>query len=192
MNYCTLGEIKEELGVESSEHDNILQAMIGQVKEIIDNYCNRSFDTVEETRYFDGAGSMLFIDDLLPTDDITISLDLDGDGEYEVTMDDSDYVLCPLNKTPKTWIATRSRGTYSSFAKGIRAGVEIEGTWGYDATVPESIRRAAIMITSRLWKRKATAYASVVASTELGPFEVFRGLDADIVMILSPYRKMNI
>ena len=188
MNYCTLDEIKEELKITSEDKDNILQSIIEQVKEFIDGECKRHFDTETATaKYYDGTGSLLFIDDLVLIDVGGLVLDEDGDGTYESTMATTDYILYPLNRYPKTMIEINSNGAYSGFANGVRKGVKITGTWGYAATVPKPIRRAAIMLTCRLFKRRDTAYATVVASTELGKFEVFRGMDADTQAMLNPF-----
>ena len=56
---------------------------------------------------------------------------------------------------------------------------------------PEEIQEAAIMLAARLWKRKDSAYAQVLATSELGTFSVFRGLDEDMKMLLSQYVKVK-
>jgi len=188
--YCTLNEIKGDLNITDDTYDNTLAGMIEAASQAIDNYCDRQFATVTEARYFDGAGPTIFIDDLVSV--TTFKLDEDGDGTFEATLAATDYVLYPLNKTPKTYAKISNDSDYGSFASGIKNGVEITGVWGYQSTVPEAIRRATLMLASRLFKRKDSAYASVVATTELGQFEVFRGMDSDMQMILAPYRRRRV
>ena len=190
MDYCTLNGVKSELDIESDDNDDMLQAMIEQTKGFIDSFCNRKFDTVTATaRYFDGAGSILFIDDLVLIDALGFKLDLDGDGTYEVTLATTDYTLYPLNTTPKTIIKISHNSNYGGFASGIRKGVQITGTWGYASTIPKPINRASMIQVCRWFKRKDSAYAIEVGTGELGTIQVGRGLDPDIALILKPYIK---
>ena len=187
MGYCNLAEVKRDLDITEDNKDHIIQAIIGEAKTFIDNYCHREFDTTLETRYFDGSPSPMFIDDLVSV--TTLKLDEDGDGTYEETLSTDDYVLYPLNKYPKTYIKVSSDSDYGGFASGIRNGVEIDGTWGYASTVPEPITRAAIIQVCRWYKRRDSGFAVVIGMQDVGTFKVYHGLDPDIKEILIPYRK---
>ena len=187
-SYCTLEEVKSELKITTSNDDDIIQRTIPQVKQAIDDYCHRRFDTETATaKYYDGD-SILFIDDLVNIDASGFKLDEDGDGTYESTLATTDYLLYPKNTTPKTYIKPNPNGNYGGFASGVLSGVKITGTWGY-ASVPEPIRRAAIIQTCRWFKRKDSAFQDVVGTPELGTFNVYKGLDADVKLILEPYIK---
>lgn len=189
-DYCTLDEVKSELNITSEDYDDMLQGMIEQAKEFIDGFCNREFDTVTATaRCFDGAGTILFIDDLISIDASGFKLDLDGDGNYESILATTDYELYPLNTTPKTHIKISSNSNYGGFASGIKKGVEITGTWGYASTIPKPIRRASIIQVCRWFKRKDSAFADVIGTTEMGQVIMYKGLDPDIALILKPYIK---
>ena len=184
-NYCTLDEVKSELSLDNSDYDDMLQAMIGQAKGFIDLYCDREFDTTSEPRYFDGAGSVLFIDDLVSV--TTLKLDEDGDGTYESTMAATDYILYPLNKTPKRKIEISNDSDYGGFASGIKKGVEINATWGYSSTIPDAVKRASIIQVCRWFKRKDTAFATVISTPDIGTQEIYPGLDPDVKIILGQY-----
>ncbi len=188
-SYCTLEEVKRELNIPGGESDDILQALIGQTKDLIDKFCNRSFDSVTTTKYFDGTASPLCIPDLITL--TSLKLDTNGDGVYETTLATSDYILYPLNSTPKEYIKLNPNGNYSSFASGIPRGVSITGTWGYASTVPGPIRRASIIQVQRWYKRKETAFADVVGVPELGEVHYYKGLDPDIHLIVQAYRKQR-
>lgn len=188
-NYCQLENIKRDLDITGDENNDVLQAMIAQVKTFIDNLCDRQFDTTTETRYFDGAGSVLFIDDMVSI--TSLKLDEDGDGTYEVTMSSSDYVLYPLNTTPKMWIEISSNSNYSGFANGIKKGVEIAATWGYGTTVPADVQRAASIQVMRWFKRCESAFADVIGAPEMGQFIMYKALDPDVQLILQPYRRRS-
>jgi len=188
--YCTVEEIKTELDITDENYDSMLMAMMEQAKGFIDDYCDREFDQTAEARYFNGAGSILFIDDLVIST-TTVELDRDGDGTHESTMASGDYVLYPLNKTPKTYIKISNNSNYGGFAPGIKNGVKITGTWGY-TTIPAPIRRASIIQVCRWFKRSKGAYEDMVGIPEMGTFVVYKGLDPDVALLLNPYRKRNI
>lgn len=186
-NYCTLAEVKAQLDIEDDKSDAMLQSNISQVKVFIDKLAMRQFDAVAETRYFDGADKVLFLDDLSksPT---SIKLDLDGDGVYEVTLAATDYMLYPLNTWPKSMAKIGTLGSYSNFALGVNKGVEIAGTFGYPS-VPEPIREAAIIQVCRWFKRRESAYQDAVGSAETGEIMVYKGLDPDVKLIIQQYAK---
>jgi len=187
-DYCTLDEVKSELNITSEETDDMLQSMIGQAKELLDGLCNRQFDTVEESRYFDGSASPLFIDDLasIAGESDGIYLDEDGDGTFATTAmtQNTDYILYPLNKTPKTMAKIGPNSAYGGFASGVKRGVKITATWGYGSTINETIRRASIIQVCRWFKRKDSAFADIIGTTEFGQLVMYKGLDPDIQVII--------
>ena len=128
MSYCTLDEVKSELEITNETYDDMLQGMIEQAKEFIDDFCDRQFDATAATRYFDGAGSLLLIDDLSSIAGASdgIFLDEDGDGTFATTaMATTDYILYPLNKSPKNRVEISNDSDYGGFAKGIKKGVRL-------------------------------------------------------------------
>ncbi len=188
-NYCTVDEIKTELSIDNNDRDDVITTIIASVKTMIDNYCDRAFDTTSATRYYDGSESPLYIDDLVTL--TTIKLDRDGDGTYETTLATTDYILYPLNSTPKTRIAVSNNGDYGDFASGILKGVEIAGTWGYAASVPDDVKRAAVIQSCRWLKRSESAYQDAVQNPVNGEVTLYKGLDGDVKLILNPYVKRS-
>jgi len=190
-NYCALEDVKSELDITQDTYDDIIMLDIEAVKEFIDLYCNRSFDSTAETRYYDGAGSTLYIDDLASISGVSdgIFLDEDGDRTYEITLTATDYIMYPLNSTPKTKIVIDTvNGSYGAFAPGVRKGVKITATWGY-ATVPADVKKAAVIQSCRWHKRRESSYQDVVGTPELGTINVYKSLDPDVKQILRGYRK---
>jgi hypothetical protein len=57
---------------------------------------------------------------------------------------------------------------------------------------PEQVAEAVVLMASRLWKRKDTSYATVIASPEFGGLEVYRGVDPDVALLLQPLVKMQV
>jgi len=193
--YCSMSEIKLELftgqTADVNDYDSLIETLCEEVKGWVDDYCGRSFTSSAATKYFDGAG-ILFIDDLISIDALGFQLDEDADGAYESTLATTDYILYPLNTTPKTIIKPSPWGNYGGFASGVKKGVKIIGTWGYDFSVPKAVRRAAKIQTCRLFKRREAAYAPRVSLAELGETRVYAGLDPDVKLLLESYRRKSI
>jgi hypothetical protein len=185
--YCSVAELKDELNITSDDHDYRLQALVMQAQTFIDKYCKRTFivGSAGVVRYFDGGPSPFWIDDC--TAITAIALDEEADGTWSSSMAATDWLLKPYNSNPKTMLVLSPNSDYGSFCSGVTKGVKITGTWGYDTTVPEDVRRAAIIQCCRWFKRADTAYASALGPTELGVIQTFAGLDPDVKMILSEY-----
>jgi hypothetical protein len=85
---------------------------------------------------------------------------------------------------PSENIYTVKRAVNGTTGASHAAGVE---AYVYD--YPDEVREAVIMLTARLWKRRVSAYARVIATPELGQIEVYRGMDDDVKMLLQQYIK---
>lgn len=113
-------------------HDTYLRILLESASREIDNFCHRFFYVLSATRYFDGKGESILLDDILSA--TTLKTDEDGDGTYEESWTvNEDYELYPLNGYPKTWaeISSRASREYASFNKGVKKGVQIAGSFGY-------------------------------------------------------------
>ena len=131
--YATLGMIKSDLSIASATttYDTRLFDVLEVASRTVDTWCHRKFFGELATRYFPGSGSPLFLDDLLSITASSFKLDEDGNGTFEVTLATTDYILCPLNGFPKTYVKVAPDGDYGGFAAGQPKGVEIAGLWGY-------------------------------------------------------------
>jgi len=126
--YCSIADIKNALAITATTDDVILRKTAEAAARIIDRFCGRYFFVKSETRYFDGAGCRLWIDDLLSV--TTLKTDEDGDATFENTYATTDYNLYPLNKYPKYHIDISEASDYGGFGAGSKS-VEIVGLWGY-------------------------------------------------------------
>ncbi len=135
-SYASLTELKNVLGVSSTTDDTVMRKILEAASRFIESNLNRRFYCTSETKYFAG-NSILWIPDLLSIDASGFKGDEDGDGTYEITYATTDYILYgggledELNLFPKTRIEINPYGNYSSFASGVKKGVQIAGTWGY-------------------------------------------------------------
>ena len=110
--------------------DTQITRLLEAASRMIDKYCRRFFYTYSGTWYYDGWGSTAWFDDILSI--TTLKTDIDGDGTFENTLtEDTDFYMYPLQGYPKTYAKIAPNGGYSSFANGMKKGVEIEGIFGY-------------------------------------------------------------
>lgn len=129
--YADLTTLRSEswINITKTDEDTRLRTQLEQVSRFIDDLTGRFFYCWEGAMYFNGAGTTIYPEDILSV--TTFKLDEDGDGTYEETIATTDYVLYPLNDTPKTWAEISSNSEYGGFASGIKKGVEINGVFGY-------------------------------------------------------------
>ncbi len=129
----------------TTTYDATIMRMLENASEEIDHICRRHFHCLEATAltpyYFDGSGRTL-----IPSDDIlsitTITLDLDGDGTYETTLDSDEYLSYPLNELPKLYLKLNYASGVGGFASGIIGGVKITGVFGHGDGVSATPYRA--------------------------------------------------
>lgn len=189
-NYCTLDEIKAELDITSEDKDDVIQTDIEAASEFIDKEVpDREFTATTGIRYFDGGATVLFIDDAVSIS--KLELDENADGVVDATMATTDYILYPLNKTPKTRIEISNNSDYSGFASGVKQGAKVTGSWGYAASVPKIVKRATIIQVCRWFKRRETAFQDAVGSPEIGQLIMYKGLDPDLAEIIRLLRKRS-
>ena len=98
-------------------------------------------------------------------------------------------VLLDAEQMYITEVSAGNQLTVTRAVNGTAQADHNAGTIIYIIDYPEEIQEAAIMLAARLWKRKDSAYAQVLSTSELGTFSVFRGLDDDVKMLLSQYVK---
>ncbi len=136
--YCDLSKLKRRLANMTSSYANDTEflELLNATSRQIDRYCQRHFYVKKETKYFDG-GTELWIPDLLSITTSGLKTDEDGNATFENTLATTDYILYgwgkddTLNRFPKIRIVPNPNGNYSSFASGVKKGVEIAGNWGY-------------------------------------------------------------
>lgn len=187
--YASTDQIKAALRI-TDDVDNSLINMAGSAaSELIDGYCQRTFGTVAETRYFAPHDSYVInIDDLAGTA-ITLQTSTLSDQVYDVTWAAKDYQLEPLNAVADglSWPYTRIRAVDDYIfptAYGEKT-VKITGTFGFPA-VPASITQAAVIQASRIFKRLDSPLG-IAGFGEMGAMRVSKGLDPDVAQLVTPY-----
>jgi len=188
--YATLAEVKARLGINDSNEDSVIEATIEAASRLIDQATGRVFYATTATRYFTAADpDLLFLpDDLLSV--TTLKTDEDGDRTYEITWAATDYDLEPYNATPYTRIQVAPRGTRTF--PPTRRGVEIVGSWGYNATgsYPDMVNEACLILAARYYKRKDSPFGTT-GTAEYGIMRLSK-TDPDVAGLLRGFVRPGI
>lgn len=188
-DYIDLADYKVDHGISDTSTDATLTRLITRASRAVDRFCFREpggFAAQTLTKYLDvtrssdgRARAALVVPPLLSV--TTLKTDEDGDGVFEVTWTAlTDYILYPLNNTPKLEIRVNASAGRYTFPLGQRR-VEIVGSWGEATTVPEPIAEAVDLQVSR-WRWRMRAPEGV-AGNEAGIVEL-KDLDPDVQSIL--------
>jgi len=167
--YTTISDIKGILGITATTDDTVIRKIAEAASRSIDRYTNRFFHTLTETKYFDGA-NILWLPDLLSI--TTLKTDEDGDATFENTFATTDYIKYgvgledSLNTFPYIKLEISEDSDYSSFASGVKKGVEIAGIWGYGDGISATPYVADTTLSAAITSTTATTCA-VTAVTNL-------------------------
>ncbi len=176
----------------NSSFDEQIEEWISAISKFIDQYTNRTFAVDDESdaeataRLFEGTGKQkLLIDDAVSVDTVEIG-DRYGDS-FEET---DDYILLPLNGTPKTAIALKDR-------EWPVAVHRVTALWGYSEQVPADIKFAATVLTAGIINTQAKT-GTAKKRERIGNYEVEYADDKGIadynraLSILDTYKKYTL
>lgn len=190
--YATVGELKAQIDPNGDEvtwtddDDLNLALALDAATEWIDERTGLSFEEETDTKYYTADDyDLLFIDDLLSL--TTLKTDDDADGVYETTWASDDYILEPINGSPKQLIKANPNTGDFNFPKNVVHGVEVVGSWGTTtaAGIPARIKVACLLIAHRLWKRHETLFG-IASQQALGVMVIKAKIteDSDVVTLL--------
>lgn len=190
--YCTLNELKASLNITDSVDDTALEAAIEAASRMIDDYTERFFysnGTVGSpvTRYYTAVDPYTInIDDITTVSEV--ATDDNFDRTFETVWGTSDYLVEPINNPIKSFPYNRvlAIGSYI-FPYQLPQSVRIKGVWGFTA-VPDQINMATLIQSSRLFGRRQSPFG-IAGSPEMGTVRLYSRLDADVEVLLRPFRK---
>jgi hypothetical protein len=185
MAYTTTALVKSSLGIPTAttSEDTAIAAAIDAAEALINNYTGRTFETVTESRTFiPRTASILDIDDLATLSGLIIKTDEDQNGSYENTLvQGTDFVMVG-NTNPYRKVTQINQGWPLSIYG--RPTVQVTGTWGFASSVPDNIKQAALLMSCRLFQRKASPLGfQAGAISEFGPVRISRQ-DPDVAALL--------
>lgn len=186
--YGSVTVFKDQHGITATDQDAILAQLLEDASRAVDRWCDvpaGHFEGQTETRVFDvSAADAAAGDVVLPAllSVTTFKTDDDGDGVYETTWTaGTDYILYPLNTTPKTAVqVNHTLGRYS-FPVGQQR-LQIVGSWGEASASPPDIVRA-VMIQANRWRFRTKSPEGIAGNADVG-FVRLASLDPDVAAIL--------
>ena len=159
--YCTLDDLKAELGETGTTNDARLGRYIAQASRSIEAFTGRTFYPVTATKYFDaprdGCSLFLAYEDLLTLTTLTDATGVITSGYYW---------LYPLNMTPKHSIVldTGSLGRGFEYDEDPQRAISIAGQWGYC----DDYQAAGLTLGAAVSSTTATTVTLYGASCEVG------------------------
>lgn len=195
--YATVAELKAQIDpsgtqVTFTDDDNAnLDLCLEAATEWIKERTGLNFEATTATKYYTADdANLLFIDDLLSV--TTLKTDDDADGTYETTWTTTDYILDPVNASPKRLVKVNPNTGDYYFPVEVANGVQIIGSWGTTSSIPNRIKVACLLIAHRLWKRHETLFG--IASQGMLSLMVIKAKvteDSDVVALLdmADYRR---
>jgi len=190
--YCTLAELKASLNITDAVDDTALEAAITAASRMIDDYTERFFyangtSQSPVTRYYTALDAYT-----INVDDITtvteIATDDNFDFTYGTVFTTSDFMVEPINNPIKGFPYNRllAIGSYI-FPYQLPQAVRVKGVWGFTAVPPE-VNMATLIQSSRLFGRRQSPFG-IAGSPEMGTVRLYSRLDADVEVLLRPFRK---
>ena len=191
MAYCTLAELKLQIGITSTSDDTMLSSLIADAQALIDAQCRRTFEAASDTaRTFDAVrnvrGRLLMLDaDLAQITSIT-----NGDG---TTVSTSQYTTEPRNATP--WWGIRllsSSGISWTYSTDPEDAITITGRWAYSVTPSANVTQATIRLAAWMYRQKDTSKDSgdKVMLGAFGPVVLPSRLPSDVLDLLPPAKEV--
>lgn len=192
--YTTRDDVKTSLGIPASvtADDAAIDAAIAAAEALVDNYTGRSFVAASATRtYIPRTASILDVDDLSSvTSGLTVKTDEDQDGTFETTLTIGTDFVAAGNDAPYRQLTNVNRGWPLSLYG--RPTIEITAVFGYAPTVPANIKQAALLMSCRLFQRKASPLGfQAGAISEFGPVRISR-TDPDVAALLQGVKLIGV
>ena len=189
-DYVTASEMKSYLRIDDTVDDTEIGFAITAASRAIDKATNRQFGVVgspEVRRYYSRWDRrrcvyVVEIDDLMTTTGLVVT-NANGDTVSElVTAGDSGFTLEPVNN------ADMGRPWTQFVVDSATGYFDVTGSWGWTA-VPDTIKQAALLQASRLFKRRDAPFG-VAGSPDLGSeLRLLAKVDADVEVVVAAYRR---
>lgn len=191
MAYTSLSVLKDYLGVPSatSSEDTPLTAAIAAAQDLVDGYCNTTFETVTEARVYRADDpDLLLVDQFRTLTGLVVKTDTNNDGTYDTTLTiTTDYLATPFNEPPFTGLLNVS-DEWPRYDSG-RPAVQVTAAYGDQNSngVPYAVQQAALILAARLYQRKASPLGIMTGFQDYGIARISRQ-DPDVAALLAQYR----
>ena len=191
MAYTSLSVLKDYLGVPSatSSEDTPLTAAMNAAQDLVDGYCNTTFETVTEARVYRADDpDLLLVDQFRTLTGLIVKTDTNNNGVYDSTLTiTTDYLATPFNEPPFTGLLNVS-DEWPRYDSG-RPAVQVTAAYGDQNSngVSYAVQQAALILAARLYQRKASPLGIMTGFQDYGIARISRQ-DPDVAALLAQYR----
>ena len=177
----TLEAVYEQLSVEGSTDDTLIQNLIDRYTDMFEKYCGvDSFLVADYTEYTDGNGSVHMFVKNNPVNSITqIAVDSDWVWGADTTATASDYRI----------VGDRYIAYKTGFASGLQ-NVKIQYNAGW-SVIPEDLEQALLMEVVRMYIRRKDPDVEIKTLTDGSTHLTPSGLMPSTKQILSKYMRLR-
>lgn len=198
MAYITAAELRAYIGAVSTSDDTQLGYAAEDAQQMVDDYCNRTFEASTDTtrtynaldlRYggaVDAPLNTLYLDvDLCQLTSVT-----NGNGQV---IPAEALVLLPQNFTPAYAIKIKMNTSYVWTYVGVPdTAISVVGRFAYSITVPKGIKRATLALAKYLYKgRTSTVDTDRAVLSADGVVLPGKNIPDAITAALEPYRRRS-
>jgi hypothetical protein len=191
MTWLSLEDMRGYLDIDITSDNPLIQEAIEDAQSYIESQTNRKFEAETDTRYYDRSALdrwdsrllNLYQDDLLTVTTLT-----NGDSSSTAIVA-ANYWLTPRNEGPPYHGVLLKTDISDYWQWDTDYWVSIAGTWGYSATVPNDIHRAAQVLAAYLYRSKDSQVFEVTAILESGALAIPQGIPATVTRIINRYKK---
>jgi hypothetical protein len=157
-DYLTRQELKDYMGLETTEQDTLVDEAISSSSREIERHCHRQFNdsgAVSTRVYKARRCDEIAVDDFWTDTGFVLEIDVNGDGTWTAVAS-TEYQLTPLNRMRDgvEWVYWKIEMVGStSLPVRRKASVRVTAQWGWEA-LPSDVKQAVKMLASDTFQVK--------------------------------------
>ncbi len=194
QNYITSADIEGAMpdsNADWTQYAAFIADAAEQASRDIDAFCHMPdgfflAQTSATYRYYNGSGDVFQeIDPCVEIDEVGV--DETGSGDYVIWVADQDYKTFPYNLDSTHPISGLEIDLINLNKEGwyrFQKSVRVKARWGWSATVPSWVAKAAKVQACRWLKRAQQAFQDAGAIVELHQLQYVNKLDPDVQALL--------
>lgn len=158
-DYLTRDELKNYMGLETDDQDELVDDAISSASREIERHCNRQFNdagSVSARVYRATRCDEIAVDDFWTVTGFVLEIDQNGDGTSWTEVPSTEYQLTPLNRLRDgvEWVYWKIEMVGSTtLPVSRRACVRVTAQWGWEE-LPSDVKQAVKMLGSDTFQVK--------------------------------------
>lgn len=196
MAYTTVDMVKDQLGITSTTHDELLELVIAAAQSAVELHTDRVWEAGDaEPRSYspDSADSKLLMID--EAQSVSAVAEWSGDEFADLSLGD-DYRCDGPGVDPAGAVAGSGpiRSLVRTSGSWCRAGhgtVKVTGVWASTASPPDDVAYATLIYACRLFQRRTAPLGITAGGMDQMPVRLSR-MDPDVAALLSSRRRLAV